>query len=171
MLDLAREYVPEAEIAQLLLPNDPIPDADAIVSIGHVVSYLADEPALERALIGAARAVRPGGILALDVCDLEYGAERRNEHPFGWVGEDWALVTEFSAPTADRFVRQMAIFTLNEDGSWRRDDERHDNVLIDTTRIPGPLAAYGVDAMVRDSFGSETLPIGLRVVIGSPREG
>lgn len=170
MLALARQHVPEAEIEQLVLPDDSIPDADAIVSVGHVVSYLPDEPAVKRALVGAARAVRPGGTLALDICDLTWGEERRDAGPAWWVGEDWALMTEFSVPSADRFVRRMAIFTRNEDGSWRRDDERHDNVLIDTTQIPPLLAEQGLVATVRDSFGSETLPVGLRVVVGSRRE-
>ncbi len=54
----------------------------------------------------------------------------------------------------------------NEDHSWRRDDERHDNVLIDTSRVPALLADHGVDAFVASSFGSEHLPEGLRVIIG-----
>lgn len=32
----------------------------------------------------------------------------------------------------------MAVFSRNEDGSWRRDDEHHENVLIDTARVPAP---------------------------------
>ena len=58
------------------------------------------------------------------------------------------------------------MFVRNDDGSWRRDDERHDNVLIDTTRVPALLAAHGVEAHVADSFGSEELPTGLRTLIG-----
>jgi hypothetical protein len=68
----------------------------------------------------------------------------------------------------------MAVFLRNDDGSWRRDDERHDNVLIDTTQIPALLAEHGVDASVGNSFGEETLPAGLRTVIGqrvTPRGG
>ncbi len=75
-------------------------------------------------------------------------------------------MTEFSLPSPTRFVRQMSIFTRDEDGTWRRDDERHDNVLIDTSTIPETLAAYGVEATVGESFGDERLPAGLRVVIG-----
>lgn len=48
MLELARGYAPEAEIAELRLPDDAIPDADAIVSIGHVLSYLTDGAAVEQ---------------------------------------------------------------------------------------------------------------------------
>ena len=76
------------------------------------------------------------------------------------------LITEISLPSPDRFVRRMATFTKEEDGSWRRDDERHDNVLIDTARIPALLSAHGVEARIGDAFGSERPIAGLRTVIG-----
>ena len=78
-------------------------------------------------------------------------------------------MTEFSLPRADRFVRQIAVFTRNNDGSWRRDDERHENVLLDTGRIPALLAEHDVDAEVRCSFGTEELPAGLRAIVGHRR--
>jgi SAM-dependent methyltransferase len=167
MLDLARQYVPDAEIIeQITLPDEPLPPADAVVSVGHVLNYLEDEPAVWRGLRAAARAVRPGGLLALDICDLEWGRSRQNAAPRGWVTDDWALITQFSTPAPNRFVREMAIFSRNEDGSWRRDDERHDNVLIDISEIPGALFASGVVASVGNSFGGEELPNGLRTVVG-----
>ena len=43
MLDLARAAGPDAEdVRQVSLPDDPIPDADAIVSVGHALNYLPD---------------------------------------------------------------------------------------------------------------------------------
>jgi SAM-dependent methyltransferase len=167
MLDLARQYAPGAEEFRVLaLPDDPIPAADAIVSVGHVLNYLPDVESLERALVAAAHALLPAGVLAVDVCDLEWGEARRDAPNQGRVGEDWAIVTEFSRPSPDRFVRQMAVFVRNDDGTWRRDDERHDNVLTDTTRVPALLARNDVQARVTSSFGDEELPVGLRVVIG-----
>ncbi len=73
MLDIAREYVGDAlEVRRLVLPDDPIPAADAIVSIGHVLNYLPDADAIDRALIAIAAALRPDGLLAIDLCDLTY---------------------------------------------------------------------------------------------------
>ena len=46
------------------------------------------------------------------------------------------------------------------------DTEHHENVLIDTSRIPALLREHGVEARVGTSFGAERLPAGLRVVIG-----
>ncbi|HEX6395378.1 MAG TPA: class I SAM-dependent methyltransferase [Acidimicrobiales bacterium] len=170
MLALAHETAPTVErFAQLVLPDDPIPASDAIVSVGHPFSYLPDEASIDRAFVAAAEALRPGGLLMVDICDLEWGTARRDAATAGRVGEDWAIITEYSTPSPSRFVRQMAAFVRNEDGSWRRDDERHDNVLIDTSRLPGLLARHQVDATVTTSFGGETLPVGLRAVIGRRR--
>jgi SAM-dependent methyltransferase len=169
MLDLARRVAGDAEdVRRLSLPDDPLPEADAVVSVGHVLNYLPDEPAIDRALVAIAGALRPGGVLAIDLCDLGYAEARGDQPPSrGWAGDDWAIVTEFSVPSPDRFVRQMATFVRTEDGSWRRDDERHDNVLIDTSLVPALLERHGVRARIASSFGAERLPDGLHAVIGT----
>lgn len=167
MLALAQRTAPDAErFIELVLPDDAIPACDAIVAVGHPFSYLPDEESIDRAFVAAAEALRPDGVLAVDICDLDWGTTRRNPPNLGRVGADWAIVAEFSMPTPARFVRQMAVFVRDQDGSWRRDDERHDNVLIDTSRLPGLLADHHVEAIVTTSFGAETLPSGLRAVIG-----
>ncbi|HYX84419.1 MAG TPA: class I SAM-dependent methyltransferase [Gaiellales bacterium] len=102
MLDLARDAAGAAEIRRLTLPDDPLPAADAIVSVGHVLNYLADADALDRSLVGVAEALRPAGVLAIDLEDLELALLRSGEPPRGWVGPDWALVTEFSVPAPAR---------------------------------------------------------------------
>jgi len=63
-------------------------------------------------------------------------------------------------------VRQSTTFVPNDDGSWRRDDETHHNVLIDTARVHTLLAADGIQVQVASAFGTEQLPTGLRVLIG-----
>jgi len=167
MLDLARGYAGGAEeIKRLVLPLDPIPKADAIVSVGHVLNYLPDAQAIDHALVAIAGALRPGGLLAIDLCDLAYAEARSTPSTSGWVTDDWALITERSAPSPDRFVRQMAIFIREDDRSWRRDDERHENALIDTSSVPHLLAKHGVEATLGHSFGTERLPEGLHTVIG-----
>lgn len=176
MVELAREYAGAGtgdgagagaeDVRVLVLPDDPLPPADAVVSVGHVVSYLADRAAVERALVAIAAAVRPGGVFAVDICDLEWGAARQDAPNYSRVEDDWAIITEFSTPSPDRFVRDITTFIRNEDGSWRRDHERHDNVLLDTSVLPDRLRTHGVEVTLASSFGSEALPTGLRVLIG-----
>lgn len=87
MLRRARETLgPSAELAPLTLPEDPLPQADAIVSVGHAVSYLASEAEIGRALTAMAAALRPGGVLAIDICDLEWGTARAGVHNLGRAG-------------------------------------------------------------------------------------
>ena len=167
MLALARAALgPEADLRRLALPDDPLPAADAIVSVGHVISYLPDAAAVEAALAALAGALRPGGVLALDVADLDFGQARAGEPPFARVADDWAIITEFSTPAPDRFVRDITTFVPDGAGAWRRGHERHENVLVDTSRIPALLAAHGVRAWVGTSFGDAELPAGLRSVTG-----
>ena len=171
MLELARTVAPgAAAIERLTLPDDPIPECDAIVSVGHALNYLPDATSIDRSLRAIADALRPGGLMAIDLCDLMYG-EARGDAPDtkGWVTDDWALVTRFDRPSPDRFVRQMAIFTRNHDGSWRRDDERHDNVLIEVAAVPALLADHGVEVTLASRFGSYQLPDGLFAVTGRKR--
>ena len=66
----------------------------------------------------------------------------------------------------DRFLRQVTALIRNDDGSRRRDDGQHGNVLIDTARGPGLLASQGVEVSLTFEFGAERLPTGLAVLIG-----
>jgi SAM-dependent methyltransferase len=167
MVSLARAALgPEVDVRRLALPDDPLPVADAIVSVGHVISYLPDAAAVDRALVAMAGALRPGGVLAIDICDLEFGRVRAGEANRGLAGPDWAVITEFSTPAPDIFVRDVTTFVPDGAGAWRRGSERHDNVLVDTSLIPALLASHGVTATVRPSFGAAELPPGMRAVTG-----
>ena len=167
MLDLARGYAAGAERYDLLaMPHDRMPPVSAIISIGHPISYLDTEREIDEALVAMAIALLPGGLMALDICDLEWGIARKDQPTFSKIDDDWAIITRFSQPPPNKYVREMATFLRNEDGSWRRSDERHDNVLVETSRIPALLAKHGIDATVQAAFGSEQLPVGLKVVVG-----
>lgn len=168
MLELARQHAPGAEEMRVLrLPDDPLPAADAVVSVGHVLSYLDSAGDVERALVAAAGALRPGGVLAVDLCDFDYAEAHWDPSNTGRSGDDWAIITERSRPSPDRFVRDITTFVRNDDGvTWRRDHERHENVLVDTSQVPALLATHGLEATVGHAFGDEELPQGLHTIVG-----
>src|SRR5436309_2847114 len=92
MLELARQTAPGAEdIRVLVIPDDPMPACDAVVSIGHPVSYLPDEAAVLPALTNAADALNEGGVDATDTEDLGRGAA-------------WAQVKSGGRPNAARVL-------------------------------------------------------------------
>jgi hypothetical protein len=142
--------------------------ADAIVGIGRALNYLADAAAIRRGLVALADALLPGGLLAVDLCDLEWGTARRGAVAQGRVGDDWAIVTRFSQPAPDRFDRDLTTFVRGADGSYRREDEHHGNVLIDTSLVPALLREHGVRATIGGSFNDDAhpLPVGLRSIVG-----
>lgn len=165
MLDLARQALPDTDLRRIALPDDPLPEADAVVGVGHALNYLPDADAVRRALVALARSVRPGGLLAVDLCDLAWGELRTQQPPVIRIEDDWTLVTRFSVPRPDRYVREMTTFRRRPDGLWERDDERHDNVLVEVAAVPALLAAEGLAATVVPGFGAEERPSGLPVVL------
>lgn len=168
-LDLVRDTVPDVDEVRRLavpVPDAPLPPVDAVVCTGHPLNYLPDEATVLRALDQIAECLRPDGVLAIDICDLAYGARRKDAPNHSRVGDDWAIITRFSQPRPDRLVRDITTFVREEASSWRRDDEVHDSVLVDVAALPDFLRGRGVDAVVGDSFGGEPFPPGLTTVIG-----
>jgi SAM-dependent methyltransferase len=167
MLALARASLgPDADLRRLTLPEDPLPAADAVVSVGHAISYVPDAAAVDGTLVAMADALRPGGVLAIDVLDLAFGQIDPGRESSGRVTPDWAVITQYSRPAPDRFIREATTFVPDGSGAWRRDHERHENVLVDTSRIPPLLREHGVDAVVGSTFGEAELPPGLVAVTG-----
>jgi hypothetical protein len=110
----------------------------------------------------------PGGLLAIDLADLEWGRLREGAAPHARVGHDWAIMTRFSQPEPARFDREITTFVRTPDGTYRRGDEHHTNVLIDTATVPDLLLDHGVEARVGTTFDDpeHPMPRGLKTVIG-----
>jgi hypothetical protein len=51
-------------------------------------------------------------------------------------------------PAPDRFDRDLTTFVRGADGSYRRGDEHHGNILIDTSLVPALLRERGVTAAI-----------------------
>jgi SAM-dependent methyltransferase len=168
MLALARAAVPEAMVETLVLPDDAVPPVDAVVGIGHALNYLPDVAAIRRGLRVLAQALRPGGVFALDLCDVEWARLREGAAPHARVAEDWAIITRFSQPSPGRFDRDITTFVRTDDNTYRRREEHHDNVMVNTSTVPDLLRGNGVTAHVGTTFDDpdNPLPRGLRTVVG-----
>jgi hypothetical protein len=104
----------------------------------------------------------------VDLCDLQWGA-RQDGTPYARVEDDWAITTTYHRPSPDRYDRHITTFVRTADGSFRRDEEYHGNVLVDTSTVPALLREHGVAAEIGRSFNDEDrpLPVGLMSVIGT----
>jgi SAM-dependent methyltransferase len=184
MIELARECAPAATFDVLPLPvrtvvalaadaarapptagESGLPQADAIVSTGHVLNYLDSRAAIAQALTELAQALRPEGVLAIDLMTEAYCAARNIREVHAKVEDHWAIVTRFSRPAPYRYDRDLTVFR-RIDGQWRRSDEHHRNVAFEADDAVRILRECGIDAEARRSFGTEQLPTGMIVVTG-----
>lgn len=172
MIALARDYAPGADFDVMRLPtglapgiDGSLPDADAVVSTGHVLNYLDTRADIAQALGELARAVRPGGVIAIDLMTGRYSEKRVADAVHAKVEDDWVIVTRFSQPEPCRFDRAITIFRRAGD-AWRRSDETHRNLTFDVDDALNLLRDNRIDAQCRAAFGDEILPEGLAVLTG-----
>jgi SAM-dependent methyltransferase len=166
MIDLARRGVRGARFEVMRLPArslDALPPADAVVSTGHVLNYLDSRDDIVQALRELVHALRPAGVLAIDLMTAVF-AQGREVH--AKVEDDWAIVTRYSRPEPARVDRAITVFRRVGD-HWRRSDEQHRNVTFDPAEALRIVRDEGVDARLRAAFGEETLPEGLVVLTGT----
>ncbi|HTS23483.1 MAG TPA: class I SAM-dependent methyltransferase [Casimicrobiaceae bacterium] len=173
MIDLARSCAPGADFRVASLPTGSrgaaaLPHFDAVVSTGHVLNYLGHRSAIARALAELARALKPSGVLAIDLMTERFARIREGDAVHAKVEDDWAIVTRFSRPGPHRFDRDITVFRRS-DGDWRRSDEHHRNVTFEVADALRILRDSGIDARRRAAFGEEALPAGLVVLTGVRR--
>jgi SAM-dependent methyltransferase len=175
MIELARAQAPGGDFQAIALPtrrrpgeDGALPGADAIVSTGHVLNYVGSRDDIALALAELAAALRPGGLLAVDLMTERHAAARDLLHPHANVRDDWTIVTRFARPAPHRFDREITVFR-RVDGLWRRSDEHHRNVTFEAEAALQILRGHGVDARCEPAFGDETLPEGLVVIAGVKR--
>ncbi|MDE2360588.1 MAG: hypothetical protein KGL70_14540, partial [Betaproteobacteria bacterium] len=136
------------------------------VSTGHALNYLDSREEIAAALAELARALPSGGVIAIDLMTEAYCQARETVPVHAKFEDDWAILTRFSRPAPFRYDRDITVFR-RIDGQWRRSDEHHRNVTFEANEAGRILRENSVEAEVRSSFGSESLPAGLVVVAGT----
>ena len=174
MIELAREHAPGASFEVVRLPTRAppgahrgLPESDAVVSTGYVLNYL-DRGEIALALTELAQALRPGGLIAIDLMTETFAQQSESRATYAKVADDWVILTRFSRPQPDRLDRDITVFRRAGE-VWRRSDEHHRNVTFDAQEALQILRDNGVDAQQRPAFGEETLPEGLVVLTGVRR--
>jgi SAM-dependent methyltransferase len=172
MIDLARAHAPGARFEVLALPTGRptdvpggLPTADAVVSTGHVLNYLDGPDAIASALGELAAAVRPGGLLALDLMTERFARRHERCGPHVRLEDDWAVVMRDHRPGPFLLARDITVFRRDGNG-WRRTDEHHRNTTLEAEAARRILRTHGVEAEERASFGEERPLEGLVVLVG-----
>jgi SAM-dependent methyltransferase len=156
MLALAAERVPEARFELGSLHDFFMPDCDAIVAVGEVVSY--GEHNLRQTFRRWAAALRPGGVALFDAATTDREARS------SWrSGDGWTVAVEASLE-GRLLTRRIETSRRIRGGGWRRDAEVHVLQLRTTDEIVALLGDAGLSARVlEDGYGGGALPPGIVV--------
>jgi 2-polyprenyl-3-methyl-5-hydroxy-6-metoxy-1,4-benzoquinol methylase len=116
MIDLARAHAPAARFEVLALPTGRsreaaggLPTSDAVVTTGHVLNDLDGPEAVAAALGELAEAVRPGGLLALDLMTETFARRHQDCSAHVRVEDDWAVVTRDHRPAPREILRAHGV--------------------------------------------------------------
>ena len=131
----ARDGAGVEAFRRLALPDDQPPVVDAVVSAGHVLSYLPNAPAVEPAFRSVAAALRLGGVLAVDLLDRTYRPARAGKAPVAMVRDDWAVFIDVDSPDPETYARDITTFVRSASSGWQRDDA--------SCQCPRPRAGCG----------------------------
>jgi SAM-dependent methyltransferase len=154
---LARERAPGARFEIASLWDAELPSCAAVASFGECVSYAVDPRAgragLARLFVRAYAALRPGGLLMLDL--VTPGRDPSGPRS-GWrEGSDWLVCFEAEENVARRTLeRRIVVFRRDGDG-YRRSDEVHAVRTYDPAAVLDDLTAAGFAAQRLDGYGDE----------------
>lgn len=169
MIDLARTQAPGARFEVLALPTGRAPDVPGGLPSADAVSIVLNdldgpEPILA-ALGELAVALRPGGLLALDLMTEKFARRHDGCGAHVRIEDDWVVVTRDSRPAPRVLARDITVFR-RDGNAWRRSDEHHRNTTLEADSARSILRAHGVEAEERASFGEERPLEGLAVLVG-----
>jgi SAM-dependent methyltransferase len=156
MLELASRRVPHARFELGSLHHFFMPECDAIVAVGEVVSY--GEHNLGQTFRRWAEALRPGGLALFDAATTDRQARS------SWrSGEGWTIAMEASRE-GRLLTRRIETSRRIQGGGWRRDAELHVLRLHSSDELLALLSEAGLAARVlADGYGGGELPPGIVV--------
>ena len=169
MIDLARTQAPGARLEVLALPTGRLPDAPGGLPSADAVSIVLNDLDGTESIIAAlgelAAALRPGGLLALDLMTEKFARRHDGRGAHVRIEDDWVVVTRDSRPAPRVLARDITVFR-RDGNAWRRTDEHHRNTTLEADSARSILRAHGVEAEERASFGEERPLEGLAVLVG-----
>lgn len=162
MVDLARTTAPRATFRVGSLLDAPLPRCVAVTAIGEALNYATDARAgLDAVRALATRvhdALEPGGVFVFDVATPgRHGPDKRRA--VFHRRETWCLGMH-AEESADSTTldRRITIFTMTDDGTYRRTDEHHVLRLYDADTLAAALRGAGFDVSVLDRYVDDPAP-------------
>jgi SAM-dependent methyltransferase len=169
MIRLARAKVPEATFRVASLTEARIPQCDAVVAIGEVVTYVPARggvtglPAALRTFFSRVHdALEPGGLFIFDF--IESGV-RRTYPPKCHSGRDWVIAVHAELDRPGQVLTRRMIAIRKVGRQYRRSQEFHLVRIYSRRAVATALADAGFTASMSRSYGRYRLMPGIVAVI------
>jgi SAM-dependent methyltransferase len=170
MIELARERAPEASFRVGSFVDAELPPCTAVTAFGEVLNYVFDERSSERALgalFGRVHAALDAG--GLFVCDL-VGPGRRSSRIWS-AGDDWAVLVDADEDPRHRLLTRHITTFREVEGSYRRTEEVHRQLLYPSGTIAGLLRGVGCRVRIRRRYDTLELRPEVRAFVASRAAG
>jgi SAM-dependent methyltransferase len=155
MVALAKANAPRARIIRSSLYDVEIPPAVAVMATGEALNYATDPRAgpatFEGFVAGVHAALVPGGIFAFDVSIHGRSGPTGLRQQFH--GRDGWSVGVREVEEGDRLTSDIATFTREADGRYRRTDERHVLHVFDREALVTTLTDAGFEVATAIDYG------------------
>jgi SAM-dependent methyltransferase len=155
MVALARANAPRARILQGSLYDVELPAAVGVLATGEALNYATDPRAGPATFEGFVRRVHgaliPGGVFAFDVSVHGRSGPTGIRQQFH-DGDGWSVGVR-EVEKGDRLTRDIATFTKEPDGRYRRTDEEHVLHVFDRDALVTTVQDAGFDVTTAIDYG------------------
>jgi SAM-dependent methyltransferase len=168
MIRLAKKNAPHALFITGSFLRTTLPKCNAITAFGEVPNYAFDprnnSRELSRFFRQAHEALRPGGLLILDIAGPGRGGPDGLRQG-GSLGKDWAILFRLEEDRARHLLTRKIVTFRKVGKSYRRSEETHVLRLYPPTLVASMLQRAGFGVRAVSSYGQDKLPPGLTAFI------
>jgi SAM-dependent methyltransferase len=161
LLKIARRTAPAARFVAGSLWVAPLPECDAVTSIGECMNYDAGRRSPARLFARVRGALRPGGVFIFDAAGPSRAPVDGPQRTWS-EGEGWAVMLETRAEKRGRVLTRRIISYRKNGGAFRRSEELHRLRLFAPEDLLTALRDNGFRAECVGRFGKFQLPPGIR---------
>ncbi|MCA9262012.1 MAG: class I SAM-dependent methyltransferase [Planctomycetales bacterium] len=156
MIALARRAAPAAELQCASFAEAPLPECDAVTSLGEPLNYLNSRRLFRRTLHSVAKRLRSGGVFIFDVRIPPPKALGPHDHVR--EGDGWFCHSRNErSRNGEQLERRITTFRRQKDGSFRRACEVHRLRLISGDEIAQWLRKLNFSVQRRRAYGEYRL--------------
>jgi SAM-dependent methyltransferase len=159
MIDISKNRVPEAKFITGSFLDLPIPECQAVTSIGECFNYLMDENNSPTKLWELFRkiysALVPGGLLIFDMSLMGRG---KGVVPRILKGDDWWMFIEAKEEPAKKTLTRQIVSFRKKGDLYSQDFEIHSLQLYQSSEILQQLREIGFKVSIIKRYGKMRFP-------------